>query len=214
MTCWTIDEIEAKFPNINHFCRLHGFDLAKEMLPVKPAAHYSVGGIKTDLNGKTSVPGLYALGEVASTGLHGANRLASNSLLECIVMPEFLANNILKETDNNKMEELDSEEFELCSKYETEFSYKKQALELENLDKVRKIMSSSMGLVRNKEALEDALNEISKLTTFKAAKFAALVVKSALEERRAEVVTLEKTLKLKTCLQVFLRRNYLNLVIF
>jgi L-aspartate oxidase len=79
------DELERRFPTISAACRAHGFDWAREPVPVAPAAHYWMGGIATDLHGRTSVPGLYAVGEVACTGVHGANRLASNSLLEGVV---------------------------------------------------------------------------------------------------------------------------------
>ena len=78
-------DISSKFPNIVHICRQNGIDPAKEWIPVSPSAHYVIGGIETDLNGCTNVHGLYAVGEVACTGVHGANRLASNSLLEGLV---------------------------------------------------------------------------------------------------------------------------------
>jgi L-aspartate oxidase len=74
-----------RFPRIHETCRKYGLDLTKQPAPVHPAAHYAMGGVRTDLDGRTSVPRLYAAGEVASTGVHGANRLASNSLLEGVV---------------------------------------------------------------------------------------------------------------------------------
>ena len=77
--------VHSRFPLIADACRLAGFDLARDRIPVGPAAHYVMGGVQTDLDGRTSVPGLYAAGEVACTGVHGANRLASNSLLEGLV---------------------------------------------------------------------------------------------------------------------------------
>jgi L-aspartate oxidase len=79
------DVIERRFPSIVESCRSHGIDPVTELIPVAPAAHYASGGIRTDLSGRTGVPGLYACGEVACTGVHGANRLASNSLLEGLV---------------------------------------------------------------------------------------------------------------------------------
>jgi L-aspartate oxidase len=77
--------VEARFPTVTATLRTHGLDLAADLVPIAPAAHYSIGGVRTDLDGATSLPGLYAAGEVASTGVHGANRLASNSLLEGVV---------------------------------------------------------------------------------------------------------------------------------
>ncbi|XMN08278.1 L-aspartate oxidase [Streptomyces griseobrunneus] len=85
---------EQRFPTILAACRTHGIDPVTEPIPVAPAAHYASGGIRTDLRGRTTVPGLYACGEVACTGVHGANRLASNSLLEGLVFAERIAADI------------------------------------------------------------------------------------------------------------------------
>jgi L-aspartate oxidase len=79
------DFVHERFPLISDACRLAGLDLARDRVPVGPAAHYVMGGVRTDLDGRTTIPGLYAAGEVACTGVHGANRLASNSLLEGLV---------------------------------------------------------------------------------------------------------------------------------
>jgi L-aspartate oxidase len=79
------DEVHRRFPVVTEFCRRVGLDLARDPIPVGPAAHYMMGGVVTDLDGRTSLPGLYAAGEAAATGVHGANRLASNSLLEGLV---------------------------------------------------------------------------------------------------------------------------------
>jgi len=78
--------VARRFPGVAASCRLHGLDLATDRIPIRPAAHYSIGGVLTDQEGATNVPGLFAAGEAASSGLHGANRLASNSLLEGLVM--------------------------------------------------------------------------------------------------------------------------------
>ncbi|MFJ9625378.1 L-aspartate oxidase [Streptomyces sp. NPDC101181] len=85
---------EQRFPTILAACRAHGIDPVTEPVPVAPAAHYASGGVRTDLRGRTTVPGLYACGEVACTGVHGANRLASNSLLEGLVFAERIAADI------------------------------------------------------------------------------------------------------------------------
>ncbi len=79
------DWVHARFPTITAACRSVGLDLARDLIPVGPAAHYFMGGVETDVGGRTTIPGLYAAGEVACTGVHGANRLASNSLLEGLV---------------------------------------------------------------------------------------------------------------------------------
>lgn len=85
------EQIRQRFPNIVKVCQRWGIDVFQEPIPVAPAAHYWMGGIYTDLTNRTNIPGLYAVGETASTGVHGANRLASNSLLECIVFGAQLA---------------------------------------------------------------------------------------------------------------------------
>lgn len=90
-------QLEHEFPTVLHGARRYGFDLATERVPVTPAAHYMVGGVRTDLDGRTSLTSLWAAGEVASTGLHGANRMASNSLTEALVFGRRAATSIARE---------------------------------------------------------------------------------------------------------------------
>ncbi len=85
------DRLFARFPSITHFLLAYGLDPSRETIPVAPVAHYMIGGVSTDLEGRTSIPGLYAAGEAAATGVHGANRLGSNSLVEGLVFGERLA---------------------------------------------------------------------------------------------------------------------------
>ena len=96
------DWIKERFPTIYEYCLEHKIDMTKEPIPVVPAAHYTCGGVKTDNCGKTNVAGLYAVGEVACTGLHGANRLASTSLLEGLTWGYLAAENIIEQADTNE----------------------------------------------------------------------------------------------------------------
>jgi L-aspartate oxidase len=99
----------ARFPNVFSALREAGLDPAKTLVPVAPAAHYTIGGVRTDLHGRSSVPGLYAIGETSCTGIHGANRLASNSLSECFVFGARAAAAALAEPEPPALETLDAD---------------------------------------------------------------------------------------------------------
>ena len=88
-------DVRERFPGITRFCDAAGIDIRRDRIPVAPAAHYLMGGVRTDTRARTTVPGLYACGEVACTGVHGANRLASNSLVETVVFAQRAAAHIL-----------------------------------------------------------------------------------------------------------------------
>jgi L-aspartate oxidase len=99
--------LETRFPSIVARCRELGFDPVSELLPVAPAQHYASGGVRTDLTGRSNLPGLYACGEVSCTGVHGANRLASNSLLEGLVFAHRIADDITSRLANGDLTSVD-----------------------------------------------------------------------------------------------------------
>lgn len=102
------DKMHARFPTISAICQQYELDLARDLIPVAPAAHYCMGGVLVDTNGRTTVPGLYAAGEVACTGVHGANRLASNSLLEGLVYGLQIANHLRRHLENEEVQTVES----------------------------------------------------------------------------------------------------------
>lgn len=155
------DKLIKRFPTIANKCLDNGIDITKDLIPVAPAAHYFMGGVKTNLKGETSIKGLYAIGEVSSTGLHGGNRLASNSLLECVVcayeVAEFLRNSDLS-FDIPKNEKFDK----IISKYEIPNVENK--IDVQNLkSKLKDLMWNNVGIYRNEKSLNDAINGLNKL---------------------------------------------------
>src|SRR5262249_20644599 len=99
--------VRERFPRINRICANFGIDITREKIPVHPSAHYMIGGVKTDQEGRTSLPGLYACGEAASGGLHGANRLGSNSLLEGLVYGGVAARTAVREMPSEVVTTID-----------------------------------------------------------------------------------------------------------
>jgi L-aspartate oxidase len=150
--------LREHFPTVHARCLALGIDIARQPIPVVPAAHYTCGGVVTDLHGRTDLPGLYAVGETAYTGLHGANRLASNSLLECVVLGRAAAGWIADEPvpvvpalpawDESRVENPDE-----------------QVVISHNWDELRLFMWNYVGIVRTDKRLYRALSRIALLRT-------------------------------------------------
>ncbi len=152
------DELREKFPHIDSVCRMRGVDFTKEMIPVVPAAHYQCGGVVTDLYARTNLPGLFAVGEVAMTGLHGANRLASNSLLEAVVFAHQAAQSCsqwIKEAPELPEAESWSEKGTV--------NQEEWVLIQHDRDEIRKLMWDYVGIVRSTLRLERASRRLGLL---------------------------------------------------
>lgn len=150
-----------RFPTIFGRCKDNGIDISKAPIPVAPAAHYSMGGIKATVEGKTSIKGLYAIGEVSSTGLHGANRLASNSLLECVVSAYELAD-YLSFTNleiPKKIDETILKTIETYSAPLSEVDYNVVSLKSE----LKNLMWDNVGIIRTEEGLLEAKSKLEVL---------------------------------------------------
>ncbi|MEI7429104.1 MAG: L-aspartate oxidase [Betaproteobacteria bacterium] len=151
------DFLAEHFPNILARCLELGIDITKEPIPVVPAAHYTCGGIVTDLKARTNIAGLYVAGEASCTGLHGANRLASNSLLECLVYSEAAANDILKQP---KIRMPDLPEWDASRVTDPD----EEIVISHNWDELRRFMWDYVGIVRTTKRLQRAQHRIRLLT--------------------------------------------------
>lgn len=152
LDCREVEAFNQRFPTIYAHCRTHDLDPAIHLLPVSPAAHFMMGGVAANLSGKTSVEGLFAIGEVACTGVHGANRLASNSLLECLVMAYCLVDHLRKTTTKKQ---LDLEPVPNAQA----FTVDDPAL----LTCVQDILWKSAGIVRDETGLTTGLHALATL---------------------------------------------------
>ncbi|WP_287498718.1 L-aspartate oxidase [Alteromonas sp. AO-Serp] len=152
------DFIVKHFPNIYRKCRSLGIDITREPIPVVPAAHYSCGGVMTDFNAKTDLNNVYAIGEVAYTGLHGANRMASNSLLECVVFASAAAEDIIKNIPSADCEE------SIAPWDESQVSNSDEEVIIQhNWHELRLFMWDYVGIVRTDKRLERAMRRIKLL---------------------------------------------------
>lgn len=152
--------IKERFPNIYATCLRHGYDMAKEAIPVVPSAHYACGGIKANINGETEIPGLFGAGEVTMTGMHGANRLASNSLLEAVVVSKFAANRsaeLISQLPRLKSNDYDSYMKAGHTSSRSELNVKKERKQL------TKTMSELVGIVRKDDRLNEAMATITEI---------------------------------------------------
>jgi L-aspartate oxidase len=148
--------LKEHFPTIYARCLELGIDITKEPIPVVPAVHFTCGGIVTDLAGRTDVPGLYAVGETACTGLHGANRLASNSLLECLVVGRACAHEIaaMPQGDTPALPAWDESRVTNADE---------EVVIAHNWDELRRFMWNYVGIVRTTKRLERAQHRIALL---------------------------------------------------
>jgi L-aspartate oxidase len=145
--------LRARFPMIYETCLEAGYDLSRDLIPVAPAAHYAIGGIRVDIDGRTSVPGLYASGECACSGLHGANRLASNSLLEGLVLSRRIVRALGSEGAEHDLRIMSPEED----------SVQIAALSVAR-DTIQQVMSEFVGVNRTEEGLSRAASVLEELS--------------------------------------------------
>lgn len=178
--------IQKHFPTIYMQCLELDIDISRQPIPVVPAAHYTCGGIMTDSYARTDIPGLYAIGEVACTGLHGANRMASNSLLECLVFAERANRDIRKQIDQIPVPEPlpDWDESKVTDSDE-------EVVISHNWDELRHFMWDYVGIVRTNKRLERAMNRLELLKIEIAEYYGQFRVTSDLLELRNLVIVAE-----------------------
>ncbi len=160
LTHLNADRVRKRFPTIYATCMEYNIDIATELVPIRPAAHYAMGGVRTDLRGQTSLPGLYAAGEVACTGVHGANRLASNSLLEGLVYGARAAQAMREQLRPSRKREA------CCQCGTSGRAQQWTARTVEALiKKVQSLMWQYVGVVRDGKGLRQVVSDLSALQT-------------------------------------------------
>ena len=153
--------IKSRFKNTYELCLREGIDITKEKIPVAPAAHYMIGGIKTDIYARTNIKNLYACGEVACSGAHGANRLASNSLLECLVFSKRAVDSSLE--FSRKIKKIPSKIIKRAEQISLISSEKKFEKYLSLRMSISQLINNYVGILRNKKELLLAMDEISSI---------------------------------------------------
>ena len=161
-TCIAKEKLAKRFPNISKKCARNGIDISKDFIPVAPAAHYFMGGIKTNITGETSIKGLYAIGETSSTGLHGANRLASNSLLECVVCAYEVAD-ILQKQELKTPKQIDTGIKAAIDKYNNEEDVLDEIDVTPLKHELQNIMWDYVGILRSGKSLTTAIEKLKHL---------------------------------------------------
>ncbi|MFZ0486039.1 MAG: L-aspartate oxidase [Arenicellales bacterium] len=151
--------VREHFPTLYEVCKRYGYDMTREPIPVVPAAHYTCGGVMTDLRGRSDLPGLYAIGECSWTGLHGANRLASNSLLECLVLAQSACADILQQGDRAGAPRMELAPWDESLVTDPD----EQIVVSHNWDELRRFMWDYVGIVRTTKRLQRARHRINLL---------------------------------------------------
>jgi L-aspartate oxidase len=159
MTALDEEFLKTRFPKIYETCKFYDLNIAEDPLPVSPASHYFMGGVRTDLHGRTTLPGLYAAGEVACTGVHGANRLASNSLLEGLVFGARAGAAAIQDSPKPQVQSPRSKIEDQRPKTESRSAEIATAVK----KRVKRVMWERVGILRDKDSLKRALEEFEQI---------------------------------------------------
>jgi len=174
LDCTEIENLKQRFPSIYSKTKELGLKIESQRIEVEPAAHYSIGGIKIDLNARTNLRNVFAAGECSCSGLHGANRLASNSLLEAMVFGSIAGENALKEKKANTKEKIKTKEIE-SEKTESDFDF----------PFLQSLMWKYAGIRKRKERLEKALNDVREMEKNDLTLLSGKILESALKREES-----------------------------